>query len=155
MEKKRSVGVTVIGIVMLLYSLLVLILFALRSPFYLRSCISNFFRPAIILLLVRKLMLLLYFIAGIGILRVKSWGRYLALFVSILLLLFAIGDFLPATISIIKNPEGACDVGWCGIVGILLLFVISAISLFFVPVLCLFYLTRPKVKERFRENSTS
>ena len=158
--RRRSVGVTIVGIGMLIYSILNLIFpinFYLRLLFIGSPYKSNFFYPNLHFILLHLsyiLLLILYLIASIGILRIRGWSRRFAIYISIIILLCsAIRTILPALNSIITESEGLCDAGWCGLIGRSLLFIIAVIKFLFPVALFLLYLTRPKVKRAFSERN--
>lgn len=94
MEKKRSVGVKVVGIIMFIYAFWLLSGGILKTvPSFYISYIR--FAPILIkkiflftgLPLVALLAGLIYLVSSIGILRFKNWGRLLAIYFTTLLLL--------------------------------------------------------------------
>lgn len=148
--KKRSVGVTVLGVVILLYSFFNLVhdinflLFVLIKRPCGSHCVS-FFSPRFLLAHSEILVLLCFFIASIGILRVKKWGRILVLYTSILLLLYNIKHFRMCFYMLNET-----NVWFLRLLLILFIVIVFGALLFALPVLSLYFFTRSKVKEQFR-----
>lgn len=137
MEKKRLVGIVIIGILAIILGVSGL----LFSPFLVIEFIHLLkARPAcsfyllianIFILIISPLML----VAGIGILRTRDWGRKLLLFLVVInLLLGEIAYYLARTeqIALYKNQH------------------LVHLIQFSVQVFIIYYLMRPKVKNIFR-----
>ena len=137
MEKKRSVGVTVFGIVMMLYSFEGL-RFSLRMWFGLLRHSYNYklFIPKEYILM--TMIILIYFIATLGVLRLKKWGRVLAVYSSIFSCIFYVTMELRnlfTNFDTIYYPSK-------------LFFYLSSFYLI-LPLIFLIFFTRPKVKRAF------
>jgi len=164
MEKKRSVGVTVIGIIMLIYSLLwlggnfILCLpykMVVTGPLILRILIvwaALFFEAVIKIMRFKQsgfLVGLIYLIASINILKLKKWARLLVVYFSGLMGLFYI--FIVLSVFMAGYREGTLF-NFSGDTA----FVWGCGNLFwatptFIPIfLFIIFLTRPKVREQFR-----
>ena len=135
MEKKRSAGVMIISIIMLMYSLwfvgdmLIETPGILFSPSDLYNSQGGWFMSPFVGLI--------YFISSLGIVKLKEWARKLAVYFSAL-----ISFLIVILIILVFNAafQGECLPG----VELLL------IPMFSPSVIFLIYLTRPKVKEQFK-----
>ena len=123
MEKKKPIGVTVFGIILLLSSVPFLFALLLTGP---RAGV--FFIPLIAIPLI-------CIITGVGLLKLKNWARMMTIFISPILsfIFFTVPseflhDKLPPAIawSIVILEAGVISIG------------------------IIYYLTRPKVKEMFK-----
>jgi len=124
MEKRRSVGVTILGIFLILFSLL--------------SFGAMFLSPVIfknLRLLVLSTFYLVMFITAIGILRLESWARITAL------VLFAIKTIQTGACSIIDFNTMIRKSAGSGaiflVIGLYIAFIILGIGI-------IYYLTPPK-----------
>jgi len=132
MEKKRSVGVTVIAIISVVYPIIHTIgLFWLFSPF--KSILLRVW----LVFLVCCLLSILSLVAGVGMLILKNWARVLFIRLVIARLFFGILAEIYMRRSI--SPYPPKPINW--------------LSLFFCyifpSVIFILYLTRPKVKALF------
>ena len=145
MERKRSVGVTIVSIIMFLSGLLSFyIACILRDvyhlwPFEIRM--RNFFSPYIFGSTFFILTALIYCVSSLYILRLKNWARtiivrYSTFFVIVLFLYFPVIERTPALGDLL------------GMSSFLLSCFISPLVLF--SLIFLIFFTRPKVKEQFR-----
>ena len=147
MEKKRSAGVTVCGIMMISYSLWLFIAAGITpvSYFFYRFLPTPFKMALKIsagLPLITLWISLIYLVPSIGILKLKNWARLFTVYFTILLLLPCIYVLAILTIFTIKGGlEGPAVIGYLPI------FFVLPIMPFIIP---LIYLTRPKVKEQFK-----
>jgi hypothetical protein len=131
-EKKRSVGVEVIGIVLMLLGIFSLVGFVKIFSFLRWLNLSNLLR------VLSQHSLALFTIAGIGILFKRNWARKLALILSVYFALFffyenliKFSHWFPKAFSI---PD----------------FWLQGVLPTFVCIASIIYLTRPQVKEQFR-----
>jgi hypothetical protein len=126
MEKKRSPGVTISGIVFIIWPIFYLVRIAMAS-LNLTNCLFFSFLPNISnpIFLLQKL---LFILCGIGILRLAKWGRILVLCIS------SFGIVVWVAAIIVKSPLSLMNK---------LLHVIIYVFL------CWFF-TRPKIKEQFK-----
>ena len=143
MEKKRSVGIMICGVIMLFYSL-----YLLRNStmaFFNFKNLPLFYRVRMVMrpvCLITLLPGLIYLIASVGILRMKNWSRLLIIYFSILLLLLIFYVAISIIPGIIRRDfEGPAAIGLLPLVLIIPLLP----SLLF-----LIFFTRPKVKEQFK-----
>jgi len=147
-EKKRSVGVTIVGITMLIYSLWLLYGFFSMVVLYISfkyhiEKLSKVIPAAVFRLLygnsytfgifynldyVALLGGLIYLISGIGLLRLRNWSRIVAVYFSAILIATLIFITAILRLTLMKT-------------------LIVALPL---PLLFLILLTRPQVKEQFR-----
>jgi len=160
MENKRSVGITIVAVIMLIYSFLWLSAnFILSLPFERGAHTPSIFRTlyliatiffAILIAIMRFkqigfLLGLIYLIASINILKLKKWARLLAVYCSSLMGLFYIFILIVSFIS--GFTEGfSGDTGFAWGMGFLVMMTPVFIPIF----LFIIYFTRPKVKEQFR-----
>jgi len=143
MEKKRSVGVTRMGIIMLLYALLLLLgVTIMIQP--IRPWSAGILAGAILLGII-------YLVSSIGILATRNWGRVLAVYLSAFLLLPIVIITIWILVSIIS---GYVERGGGGPGSEVIAFPMLALTIslpFILPPLMFFYFfTRPKVKEQFK-----
>ena len=148
MEKKKSVGVTIFGIIMLIHSLwflggMLCEVFYYSIPVGMRFYgeVMEFYRLTFYILWfmfpVTIPIFLIYLIASINILRFRNWARVLALHISGLIGI--ISGFLYFSMCSKTSSDH---------VVVLLFF----FFLYFFPcVLFFYYFTRPKVKEQFKK----
>jgi len=145
MGKKRSIGVIVAGVTMLIYSIWLLIASGLIHPvtrfvFIILpiKCIVILFRG---IPLVTGLVSVVYLFCGIGILSLKKWARLTSIYLAILLLIPSVYILIVLTISALKGElEGPAGIS------LLALFAVIPYLPFLIP---LIFLTRPKVREQF------
>ncbi len=136
MEKKRSVVVMVCGIIILFYSF-----YLLRDgvePLFRFHRLTLFDRVRMIMSPIPLSTLLpglIYLVAGLGILRMKKWGRLLAIYFSILFLLFML---YVVVVVAFEDPAG--------IEMPPLVFIMQ----FWPSLSFLIFLSLPKVKEQFK-----
>ncbi len=154
MDNKRPVGVTIIGIVLLIYSIWLLIasdlIYFLPIPtirksiaIFVRAPLSSFFFFFRGAPLITGSVAIVYLVCSIGILSLKNWARLLTIYFSTLLTLPCVYATLVIIIAQIKGElEGPGAIGY----GFLILILIPFIP-FLIP---LIFLTRPKVKEQFK-----
>lgn len=134
MEKKRSIGVTIVGKIFLTLSFLYLfaiLVLCLTGPGLIHRRVIPSSRVLILVLMLLGIFSILSFIIGRSLLRLKKWALFLAIIVTVF-------HGLASFISIFTdwhglNEElilriGICICGW---------------SIFY-------FLTRPKVKEQFK-----
>lgn len=125
MEKKRSIGVTVFGISLLLiagiYITVVIVDFLQPMTHYENS---RYDRLNIALLLLWALLI----ISSIGILKLKNWARIISLLIT----------WIVCTPIVLCSPMAGKDAYMYFIPGLLIIVLIT------------FFLTHPKVKEQFR-----
>jgi len=124
---KRSIGVTVVSCILIIFSLLAFSIIPLSFAQY------GFHKKLIFPLSIAFIYGLLLITPGIGLLMLKPFARKLALFVTIIgmisCLFRIIGQFLIAPIPVL---------------------IIAGITALIAYVSIFFYLTRPKIKEQFR-----
>jgi len=137
MEKKRSVGVTVFGIIMIIVGILGILSSLVGGSMI---CSIAGVKPHAIFLGVGFLFTtigIMYLIGGFGVLSLKPWARNLTLllssFNSILIILMLLGTVK----VIVKDP-------------IAILYCIPQILLLFLLIGIIYFFTRPKVKEQFK-----
>ncbi len=127
MEKKRSVGVTVVGVLFIIFPV---------SNIFLAGILGYYYTP--LQYLFRGFFVLYPVITGIGILLLKEWARKLAIIFAILTTILAI--FVCLAKSFI-NPE----IFFKNVYDL-----IANISMIIIGSLLLYFFTRPKVKEQFK-----
>jgi len=142
MEKKRSVGVTLLGIIFILLGLpsLLIALLAGISGYYgkgLKLLIDIFMR----IIFIGTPGALIF--SGIGLLSLKKWGRICAIITAIAISLVLCGYGIAGFIVKSSSIDKSC-ISWD--ISFTRFCFFSA--LFFL--LVIFYLTRPKVKEQFK-----
>jgi len=135
MEKKRSKGITILGICLLLCAVPALFaaLIGMVSQSYAKGVTE-----VVIDIIMRILFIsspLTFISAGVGMLNLKNWARIMVMFI------FPIPSFIAISISgsflnVIMPPD---------IVSLMTLLGTAVMSLAII-----FYLTRPKVKEQFK-----
>jgi len=133
MQKKRSVGVVVLGVVLSLCTLpaCLMTFVALISSSYPVTILNGIID--IVMRILFTASPLLFLLSTIGILALQSWARVLVLVMSLGILLLSIYGTVDAYIA------SAIDL-------------FSIIMSLFILIVCLsviFFLTRPKVKEQF------
>lgn len=133
MEKKRSVGLTIIGALFIIGSILsVAMLFLAHSPVILSLTMIVFFGFALI-----------GFYAGVGILMLKPSARILAIALLIVKIPYGIiNTFKDFNILISGSP--------IPIPLVLLPLFLGIVLVAGINIGIIFYLTRPKVKEQFK-----
>lgn len=146
MEKKRSIGVTVYSITIILFGLCTLIFVAFRTILSeaMVFCLASF--PEFLHQMLMVSLSLLAFpivciVIGVGLLKLKNWARFLLFISVIILIVFGLLDiieprfsgFLFRHIDIIDIYDE--------------LFIL--IMILFIPALFFFY-THPAVKEQFK-----
>ena len=131
MEKKRSVGVFVCGIIAIVISLYLL---------YAYITLSDMPPPDRISLIMPGIIAISFFISGIFILRLKNWARILFM-IQMVYYVFVGLRGVTYILSIEKIFKGhISQMSW-----------LAWLLLFFLPsVSSIYYLTRPKVKEQFK-----
>ncbi len=135
MEKKRSIGVTVVGIIMLILSL---------YSFYLGFEIPKGLFLEWYIIAVEVLIIgagLLYLVSSVFLFVLKQWTRKTVIYYSTVLLLY----FIPFTVVAIFDPGGS---GW----GRVLAFIFSPYIIF--PLFFIFFFTRTSVKKQFMKQYT-
>jgi len=137
MEKKRSVGVTIFGIIVIIVSI-----FEILSGFVggTMICLVAGVKPHAIFIGVMFLFTMIgimYLIGGFGILSLKYWARNLILLVSFFKSILIILSLFLGIKVVIKEPAAA-------------LYFIPQIIVLFLLISILYFLTRPKVKEQFK-----
>lgn len=145
-KKKRSVGVTIVGIIAIIYGINHCIFSLPLVPMFSSSIRQGHFYqfPLIVL----YLMPLIYIVVGINILRLKNWARILGIYAALLTIILSLwqsmgtaGGFLRFFVNLGK--ESHSDI-----------FPNSELfftSYFTIPALLfLLFLIRPKVKEQFK-----
>ena len=122
MEKKRSVGVTIFGYLIIISGILAIAWNWKNFPVFADARLKNF-------LIICNTLLVSSLIYGLGILMLKDWARKLALIVNIVVLVA-----YPSLLYIwkISGPTFAI-----------------VVSIGF-PIAILYFFTRPKVKEQFK-----
>ena len=156
MEKKRSIGLTVVGILCIIYSLadVFIPVLSVKEDYLFEYLIASFpkhlFFIAFCLIAVGKTAG--FFIGGIGILRLKSWARKTVIIAAILGILSCIlsgniaGRYLVEN-KVVLFPE--LNIQLSDNLLFMLGFIASGFfSLFYL--LCIFFFTRPKVKEQLK-----
>ncbi|MBL7197900.1 MAG: hypothetical protein ISS47_07345 [Candidatus Omnitrophica bacterium] len=133
MERKKSIGIWIVGVAMLLYGFS--ILYIATIPSFKR--IWSWFIPLIIF------GSLVYIITSAIVIMLKEWARRVTLISSILFFIASLPPMIYIITGIIMNPKyffkGMAT--W-----------LSIFSFFWLPPLIFFiFLTRPKVKEQFRK----
>ncbi len=146
MEKKRSGGITALGSIIILYGLF--LFFASLGDYWLdnfsTSSISinkllNILPPAIWAYKLAFLSGAISILAGIGLMRIKPWGRMFTLYALVPLLVIVITYYdLPMAIRFSQQRPYSQ-----------LPFLPHIMRISF-GILLLFYFTRPKVKEQFK-----
>ena len=132
MNKRRSVGVTLIGVYLILTSA------------YIFLGTGMFHGPNV----ATAALVIGLLISGIGILMLKNWARYSAI---ILLLIFNISIIVNIVIFCKMNPLlFPKDQATLTVLLIMLPAGISLISKITINLICIFHLTRPKIKEQFK-----
>jgi len=126
MEKKSSVGIMIVGIVLIVWPLLYLLKIPMillhLDRFYPFSILPDIPKPIFVL------QKLLYMICGIGILRLVKLARILVVYISLLGILMWVAAILLKTPPVLLN---------------------KIIHIVVYAVLC-WFLTRLKVKEQFK-----
>lgn len=132
MEKKRSIGVTMFGWILILYSIVGLIKRAL-------FLVNWDFHKGFPLEVTSDWILVLFLIAGVGLVKLKNWGRRLVILAALIKLFFYLKSLYLAFTPAYKNATGITISFWISIAifGIIYLLII-------------YYFTRPKVKEQFK-----
>lgn len=130
MLRNRSVGLTILGIFFILFGLL-----SFGPIFLLPSMSKN-----LPLLVYVALYGLVMFITGIGILRLKSWARIIAL-VLIVIKMVQVGAGTIVDINTMIRKSAGFGAVFGGIV-VMVVGILVSIGL-------IYYLTRPSVKEQF------
>jgi hypothetical protein len=130
MEKKRSVGVTVFGILFIVQSIIILIL-AVIEYLVTASYGATAFPVA------RLIYIILLLLVGLGLLGLKSWAEKLILFIIVPLFVIALPYFQFIKLKGLDTPK------------INLARFIEAIRILY-GMLLLYFFTRPKVKEQFK-----
>ena len=131
MEKKKSLGVTVLGLFLILLSALSLIVLTLFPPMSKNPPLLTFY----------VIWAVGVFIAGIGIIRLKEWARKLALtFFTIKTIQLVASSIKDINILIKKSSS----------FGVIIVGIVLSVVFVIVLIGIIIYLTRPKVKEQFR-----
>ena len=127
MEKKKSIGITIIGAVLIvwpsLYLLKIPITLLNLDRFYLLSMLPNIPKPIFI---IQKV---LYIICGIGILRLAKLARILVVYISLFGIVMWIAAIFLKTPPVLLNK---------------IIHIVVYMSL------C-WFLSRPKIKEQFKK----
>jgi len=137
MEKKRSRGVIILGV-----CLLICVIPGLAAAFI--GAISGSVPGSILLDIAMRIPVILspiiFLLTGIGVLMLKNWARLLVLFLSPILSYVAIGfGSILVEVFLPTSKLSAKVISAIIIPGMIIMF------------LCiLYYLTRPKVKEQFK-----
>ena len=142
MEKKRPVGIMIISVVMFIFGLLSVYFGVNLFRGY--SWLELHYRIAQILILICGLI---YCISSIFIFGLKRWARSLAVSCSVILLFC----FVPLVLLLIGIDslsliygKTSCGVGW----GYSMSLMFSPFIIF--PLIFIYILNRPKVKEQFK-----
>lgn len=135
MEKKRAVGVTIFGIYAIFVSIVILFtFFKIRKSFdYLID--THIFSKELLeyTIISSPILSFLSLISGIGILKLKSWGKNILIGLAVYNLL---GKFIMIYVGISqKTPAGRP---------------ISVVLYFIVYGYIIYFFTRPNVKEQFK-----
>lgn len=149
--KKRSIGVIIIGVICILYSIGII---ALRLQRYIIA-IKNAPKPQLILFLLLMILLDIGFlIGGVGILRLKIWARKLVLWITSLEIPISVmgGMGIAKGVKILANSghpayQKLKDISLSDLTIVFLLS--SALPLIIFYLVIIYFLTRPKVKEQF------
>ena len=144
MEKKRSIGITVCSVLVIILSLSYFLLF--YGYVQKRSLLSS--NPPLLILkeIFWLLMAIVYTISAIFLLLLKRWARLLIILITSLYIIDYVFPLYPFILSLVrtlianKNPNNS-------IIWLLLLFNISVIATLIGIII---YLIRPNVKEQFK-----
>lgn len=146
MENKRSFGITMFGWLCILFSALLLILncfglyktipiMAMVSLLALETQVINsiYIGFTIVILLILAFFLSIYFFTGIGLLRLKSWARYLIIVLALTHIISISANVLFFGWRYVSQPGTIFKILW-------------VIAIFF---FILWYFTRSEIKSRF------
>lgn len=141
MDKKRSIGVTIFGIIVTLFGglpivgLLILFLVSIGKDDIVK--ILTLKNDSISQTLFLFLAYLFFLISGIGILKLKNWARVILI---TLISINFIASLIGLCFSIIKALKGNIN----------LFYIISAFISLLIFVFVVYFFTRPKVKGQFK-----
>ena len=155
MEKKRSIGVTVFGILCIIYTLLhfsmPLSLLKEAMSFVMGKMSTSPFNMVVLVAMsiISWGELIGFFVGGIGVLRLASWGRRLVIIAAILgIFAWAYAGILGGKYTVENKtslfPFQLSDtlIFISGFIGTMICSIFN--------LLCIFFFTRPKVKEQFK-----
>lgn len=153
MEKKRSVGVMVVGTTMLIFGLLCFFLAMkeISSYTFQWDSISHNLTVNIPLILM-SLSGLIFIMSSSYLLRLRNWARKLSIWYSVILLIYSIPYMLFFMgSSLVAYQKELTHSPFYKVTGDFRMFVALFSSPFVIfPLIFIFQLTRPKAKEQFR-----